>query len=182
MGRDKAFLEINGTTFIQNAVDILKPVCAARIKIVLNPDRTDPVSKLPTKIASIFDLHKTRGPLGGIHAALNDCQTEFAIILAVDQPLVSGALIADLADHALRSGPDVVIPQSESGDFKQLCTVYNVESSFRLLDKLLSDDTTSVSVLRFIEALEDREVFSLEGHASDFENINNPEDYDRIKS
>ena len=139
MGRDKAFLTIDGNTFLQNSASILKPVCEDRIKIVLNPAQTDFTDRLPENVAHIFDTHENRGPVGGIHAALKDCKTEFAVIIAVDQPLIGNTVIANLSKTARESGADVVIPKMENGRFQQLCTIFRVESAFPVIEKLLSD-------------------------------------------
>ena len=87
MGRDKAFLKIGDKTFLENAVEILKPNCE-QVKIVLNKSQNHFIEKLPDDISHIFDIYENRGAVGGIHAALQDCQTEFAVILAVDLPFV----------------------------------------------------------------------------------------------
>ncbi len=180
MGSDKAFLEINGKTFLQNAVEILTPVCEDRIKVVLNKEQSHFIEKLPEALPYIFDIFENRGPVGGIHAALADCETEFAFILAVDQPLVTSKIIEKLADRMLESDPDVVIPKHESEVLQQLCTVFRVKSSSSLLEQLLSTPSNSVSVLRFIEALKSIEFLHLDSSDELFENINEPKDYRRI--
>ncbi len=68
MGRDKAFLKIGEKTFLENAVEILKPNCD-QVKIVLNKSQNHFIEKLPDGISHIFDIHENRGALGGIHAA-----------------------------------------------------------------------------------------------------------------
>ena len=180
MGQDKAFLKIDGKTFLHNSVGILNPICEDRIKIVLNPEQTDFIDRLPKNVAHIFDTYYDRGPVGGIHAALKDCKTEFALIIAVDQPLLGKTVIANLSRTALDSGADVVIPKMENGRLQQLCTIFRVESAFPTLEKLLSNETSSVSVLKFIESLERIKLFELDEHHGGFDNINKPEDYRQI--
>ena len=100
MGRDKAFLKIGEKTFLENAVEILTPVCK-QVKIVLNKSQTHFIEKLPEGISHIFDIHENRGAVGGIHAAFQDCKTEFAVILAVDLPFVTSEAIEKLCEIIL---------------------------------------------------------------------------------
>ncbi|MCB1023640.1 MAG: molybdenum cofactor guanylyltransferase, partial [Acidobacteria bacterium] len=141
MGRDKAFLEINGKTFLQNAIEILSPVFASRVKVVLNRQQTHFIEKLPAGIAHIFDIYENRGPLGGIHASFMDCKTKFAVILAVDLPLVKPGLIEALSTRAVGNRADAVVPiQSETGLKQPLCGVYRVASCVTPLEVILKSN------------------------------------------
>ncbi len=97
MGTDKAFLKIGEKTFVENAVEILRTVCESRVKIVLNQNQKHFTEKLPQNLTYIFDIYQNRGVLAGIHSALKDCQTKYAVILAVDLPLVTQDVILKLA-------------------------------------------------------------------------------------
>ena len=182
MGRDKAFLEINGKTFLQNAVDILTPVCEDRIKVVLNKEQTHFIEKLPKELPYIFDIYENRGPLGGIHAALKDCKTDYATIIAVDLPFIDLEFLKDLTEKMIKTRADVVSPKHENGKTEQLCSVYKRENSLPLLESLLSDQEKSVSVLNFIGKLKNAERLKLKSEDKTFDNINKPQDYRRIHS
>ncbi|MDQ3712120.1 MAG: molybdenum cofactor guanylyltransferase, partial [Acidobacteriota bacterium] len=86
MKTDKAFLEVNGETFLTRAIKTLSTICENRVKIVLNKTQINFIERLPANVPHIFDIYENRGALGGIHAALSDCQSEWAIVLAVDLP------------------------------------------------------------------------------------------------
>src|SRR5438045_1162415 len=87
MGKDKAFLKTSDKTFLERAINALSSICENHVKIILNQNQTDLIEKLPPNIPYIFDIFENRGALGGIHTALKNCKTKFAIILAVDLPL-----------------------------------------------------------------------------------------------
>ncbi|NNF00923.1 MAG: molybdenum cofactor guanylyltransferase [Pyrinomonadaceae bacterium] len=181
MGRDKAFLDIAGRTFLDNAVRILKPVCEDRIKIVLSRSQTDLVPQLPGNVSHISDIHRGRGPMGGIHAALTDCVSEYAFVLAVDQPFIIKKTIIDLAEFAVHSDSDVVVPRIEGSRLQPLCAVYRIETSLPVLKRLLTVPGESLSVLRFIESLAKISYYETKGRVSEFDNINEPKDYERVK-
>lgn len=137
MGRDKAFLEIGGKDFVKNAVDILKPNCE-QVKIVLNPNQKHFIEKLPKNISYIFDCFENRGAPGGMHAALNDCQTKFAVILAVDLPFVTGAAIGKLCKTILEAGErSAVVPRQTDGKLQPLCAVYRAKICLPEIEKIL---------------------------------------------
>ncbi|MCY7345506.1 MAG: NTP transferase domain-containing protein, partial [Pyrinomonadaceae bacterium] len=82
MQTDKAFLEIGGETFLSRAVKTLSETCENRVKVVLNNHQNNFIERLPANISPIFDAYENRGALGGIHAALTDCPTKYALVLA----------------------------------------------------------------------------------------------------
>ena len=177
MGTDKAFLEFKGKTFLENAVDILKPVCGNRIKAILNPSRKGVVSKLPESLSHIFDIVEGRGPLGGIHAALADCDTEFALVLAVDLPLVEPGLIRDLAGELEKGEFDAVFPSLVGKQFLPLCGGFRADRSYENLTDLF-DNHKRLSVRQFLKSLNSKE---LNVRSEDqFLNTNTQEDLTRL--
>ncbi len=179
MGRDKAFLEIDGKTFLQNSVEILKPVCENRIKIVLNTKQTHFIGRLPENVAHIFDTHNNRGPLGGIHSALKDCKTEFAFILACDMPLVTNDAIVGLAAAALTSDCDAIVPRQPNEMLQPLCAVYRPPRSTLLIDRIINDHTNA-SVRKYISLL--KTVSLIFDDAQLFFNANEPTDLNQLGS
>ena len=185
MKTDKAFLEIGGETFLTRAVKTFSTVCENRVKIVLNKAQTNFIEKLPADVPHIFDVYENRGALGGIHAALSDCQSEWAIILAVDLPLVTSEAIENLSRVAFESKDfAAIVPIQTDGRPQPLCAVYRAEDCLPRLENLLRK-TASASVRDFLElvparlvniteltANEDKEkLFFNVNHTSDFQNL-----------
>lgn len=179
MGRDKAFLEIGGKTFIENAFEVLKPNCE-KVTTVLNSDQKHFIEKLPRETACIFDIYENRGALGGIHAALKDCETEFAIILACDMPFVTGKLIENLTKIALSENFAAIVPRQTDERPQPLCAVYRAKECVFATEKLLTKDL-SVSVRDFLELIESKIVEG--GNFSEnrdlFTNVNSPTDFEK---
>jgi molybdopterin-guanine dinucleotide biosynthesis protein A len=71
----------------------------------------------------VSDVYRDCGPLGGIHGALLGSKSELNLVMAVDMPLVTSALLAFLLRTASASDAVVVVPRTGRG-FQPLCAVY----------------------------------------------------------
>jgi molybdopterin-guanine dinucleotide biosynthesis protein A len=116
MGANKAFLELEGKSLLNRALDTLKAACGS-VTLV-----GDPVvfANFGPVVADVFP---NCGPLGGIHAALAASAVEFNVIVAVDMPFVSPKLIDFLFAAAEASDAIVTVPRTRTG-FQPLCAVY----------------------------------------------------------
>jgi molybdenum cofactor guanylyltransferase len=183
MGADKAFLEIGGKTFLENAVGILQPICS-QVKIVLNPSQKhfiEKIEKLPDEISYVFDVYENRGAVGGIHAALKDCETEFAVVLAVDLPRVTSEAIENLAKTALIKNAVAVVPRQTDGRLQPLAAVYRVKNCLPEIEKLLNGNA-SASARDFLERIPAFYVAQSEitNDADLFLNVNFPADFQNL--
>lgn len=182
MGEDKAFLKIGEKTFLQNAAGALAPNCAA-VKSVINKTQNHFIEKLPGGVSPIFDRFEKRGALGGIHAALRDCQTVFAVILAVDLPFVTGEAIGKLCALAEASNEyPACVPRQTDDRTQPLCAVYRAKDCLPALEKLL-DETDSAPVRDFLDIIFPRYV-SIDRLSADerlLHNVNRPEDLKNLK-
>ena len=181
MDADKAFLEFDGESFLERAIKTLAIVCQTRVKTVLNQRQTDFIAKLPADISYIFDCFENRGALGGIHAALNDCRSEWAFVLACDMPFVSPKAIENLAKAAELNENFAVVPQESNGRIQPLGAIYKAKSCLPVLQNLLRRQTSN-SVKDFLKLIPVKyiEAELLDRGADVFSNINYPEDYERI--
>lgn len=185
MGTDKAFLEINGETFIERAVKNLTQICENRVKIILNKNQTHFIEKLPSDVFYIFDNYENRGALGGIEAALKNCETKYAIILAVDLPLVTSEIVEKLARVALSSNKFIaVVPRQTDGRLQPLCAVYHAKYCLPSLTQLLND-SDSASVHHFLELISPRFVDQNKLTSDDlkdtFFNVNHSADFKLVQ-
>ena len=92
MGTDKAEVIFRGQTMLEIAVRSMAEVCA---EVVVIGER----ARVPAGVRSIPDTSPGCGPMGGIEAALRDCQrvsAEFAVFLPVDMPLLPAGLLRAL--------------------------------------------------------------------------------------
>lgn len=183
MGKDKAFLKVDGKTFLENAVDALYPHCSPT-KIVLNRLQNHFIEKIPADISYIFDIYENRGALGGIHAALKDCKSDFAVILAVDLPFVSYKTIEKLSKIATRFNEfSAFVSRQNDGRLQPLCAVYRVKECLSEIENFLETEK-SASVKNFLNGISLKIVQreSLSDKKDVFLNVNNPQDLTEIIS
>ncbi|HEY0458893.1 MAG TPA: molybdenum cofactor guanylyltransferase [Pyrinomonadaceae bacterium] len=176
MGADKYNLEIDGESFLDRAANTLRATCET-VKIVLNQTQS-----VETDLPTVRDIYAARGALGGIHAALKNCETKFAIILAVDLPLVTGAAIENLADAALALNKyPAVVPRQTDGESQPLCAVYRAKYCLPPLEKILHE-SDSASVRDFLDAIFpkyiDESRLSADGNL--LFNVNRPADFELL--
>src|SRR5260221_3696108 len=119
MGQDKAALSLNGHTLLEHALAALRCVC--RDVAILGK------YELYGTLAPVYeDIFPGCGPLGGIHAALSNSQTQYNIVIAVDTPFIMPEFLSYLVERAIASGAVVTTPEID--DYTQpLCTVYSLD-------------------------------------------------------
>jgi len=163
----------------------LSETCKNPVKIVLNQTQTDFIGRLPANIPHIFDTYENRGALGGIHAAFTDCETKYAIILAVDLPLVTAEAITNLADITLSSNKFIAVaPRQTDGRLQPLCAAYFARYCLPALENLLNEND-SASVGDFLELvaprLIDQSKLTADQSKDIFFNVNHPADFQAVK-
>lgn len=179
MGEDKFLLQFNGRSFLENAVEALNEVCENRVKLVLNQTQT-----IETDLPVVRDIYKNRGALGAIHAALKNCETKFAVVLAVDLPFVSNGIINKLAEITLSSNKFLAnVPRQTDGRIQPLCAVYRAKYCLPTLEKLMNENETA-SPRDFLEFVNTRyinqNILSNDAEKDIFFNINHPEDFQNL--
>src|SRR4030088_145635 len=117
MGTDKAFVTLNGRSLLERMLHVGRSV-TADVRIIGN------AQKFSQFAPTVEDVFGDCGPLGGIHAALRASPSELNLILAVDLPLVSTALLQYLITRAQSaSGASATVPHA-AGGWQALCAVY----------------------------------------------------------
>ena len=124
MGTNKALLEINGETLLQRSMRLLEQAGCSQVLISGNYDG----------YRCVIDTAPL-GPLSGIAAGLEACQTERLLILPVDMPYMTSALV-QLLMHFRFEGSGVSYADAQ---FPLL--LINNESNREILTELLSSDT-----------------------------------------
>src|SRR5579872_3451481 len=116
MGTDKAFVTLDGRTLLAHALELARTV-ATDVRIVGD------AAKLAGFASVVEDVFRDCGPLGGIHAALRASQTDLNLILAVDVPFVTPALLQYLIKRASDSKAIITVTRA-AGNWQPLCAVY----------------------------------------------------------
>lgn len=108
MGSNKAFLKLQGKTFIERQIELLGEMFDEIIISANTPSEYEHLN-LPV----FKDLYPDKGPLGGIYTSLINSRSKHTFILACDMPFVEIELIKYL--ESATKGYDVVIPKSNRG-------------------------------------------------------------------
>ena len=170
VGTDKAFVTLDGRTLLALSLDLARSV-TNDVHIVGDPARFAAFAPV------VEDIFRDCGPLGGIHAALRASQTDLNLILAVDVPFVTPALLHYLIKRASDSKAIVTVTRAAE-NWQPLCAVYRrafadaAEQSLRAgrykIDALFTPAIT--------QAIEQEELESAGFSPSLFRNLNTPND------
>ncbi len=117
MGRDKALALLHGKPLIEHVVSAVSAV-VSDVYIGANTPEDYAFLGLPV----ITDRIRNIGPLGGIHAALAECDSDYVLIVACDLPFLSKDLLKLVCCEIGQD--DIVAFESPTG-IEPLCAVYS---------------------------------------------------------
>lgn len=120
MGTDKAFAQLGGRTLLARMLDAARSL-TSNVYVVGDPAKYAPFA------AVVEDIFPGCGPLSGIHAALRSSSTDLNVVLAVDTPFVSLALLQFLVTRARNSPASSVTVARANDGLQPLCAVYRRE-------------------------------------------------------
>lgn len=173
----KAMLAAGGRTLLETALTVLRAV-AGEVFILGVAQRYGAFG--PT----IADVFPGCGPLGGIHAALTRTKTELNLIIGVDTPFLSPALLGYIVDRALKGRETKTVTAPVINDYPQpLCAVYSRKflpvaeqalkaGRYKIVPLFARDRTLLISEAELEQVAFTREMF---------ENLNTPEDLERAR-
>lgn len=181
--QNKSLVEFGDKTLVEIIVDLVKPIFQ---NVVLSTNESEKFEFLNLKSAA--DIYPEKGPLSGIHSALNFSLTEKIFCIPVDAPLVTREMILYLADF--KSDKPVVIYKNKGRDFP-LLGIYKKKLLKTLDDqfKVHHHDETKTKnwyfSLQHFFTLIDVEFIKAEMlhfyNEDNFLNMNYPQDYEIIK-
>lgn len=164
MGSDKAFVEWQGQTFLQKAIDHLSGI-TVDIYLSVNAEQ---FAQLHQQYACIQDQYSDRGSLGGILSALELIKNDL-IVVAVDMPKMNTASTKELINAAKDSNTITCYQVMES------IQPFPSYWPFQLLTKLEESVLNNrLSVIEFIIEQEPKLITSKEPEL--FQNFNAPSD------
>jgi molybdopterin-guanine dinucleotide biosynthesis protein A len=175
MGSDKSLLVLEGLTMIERLANALGEMGATVTVVGREVHESD--------LRSVRDLYPEWGALGGVHAALSACETQWALIVACDMPHVTPELFARLA--AQRDDFEAVAPIQPDGRPQPLCAFYRKEPCLKKAKNLIeSGERRPVTLLQSVRTrwVSFAELRDLPAADLLFENMNTPEDYLRAQS
>jgi len=177
MGADKAFLRFGDETLIEHAVRLARTV-AENVGIVGDSRKFAAFSA-----AVVEDVYRSRGPLGGIHAALSASESELNLVLAVDMPLMKSDFLSYLVAQARESRAIVTVPHA-GGSFQPLCAVYGKNFAELAKESLEAGNNKIDPLFRKVSTriIAEEELLRAGFSAELFRNLNTPEDLESARN
>lgn len=171
MGVDKAALmHPDGRTFLQFAIQRLRPVCT---KILLSGRTLDNGEQDPD-VDCITDLVPLAGPMSGIIQALEypaAVDTEGILVTPVDMPRLSDQVLIELRNRWLEHCSRPLVAISDGEQIEPLVAVYPLAA----LDSLkASFEQNDRSLTRWLET-NTHDTYKIS--AASATNVNSPDDY-----
>lgn len=169
MGTDKSQLLLEDQTFVKRIAATLLTVTNS-VRLVGGQEN----SGLP----AVADVYPHWGALGGLHAALSACRSEWAIVVACDLPFVTSDLFQRLA--SLRANHDAVVPVQPDGRPQPLAAMYRADPCAQRATGLIeAGRRRPLDLLQSINTrwVEFAEIANIAQAERFFVNINTPEDY-----
>jgi molybdenum cofactor guanylyltransferase len=176
MGRDKALLELNGVALIVRAAQLVESVAEA-CAVVGDSERLEGLL-----LRVIADDFPGAGPLGGIATALRNSKSEWNLVIACDLPYLTREWLGYLAERALESDADAVVPMNELG-IEPLCAMYRKRCDAAIREALDGGKrkvTDGIARLR-TEFVEPDDWKAFDSDRLLFKNMNSPADYEEAK-
>jgi molybdenum cofactor guanylyltransferase len=175
MGRNKAFLEINGQRIIDRTKNLFLEIFD-EVLLVTN----SPLEYIDLNLRTVADLIPDKGSLGGIYTGLFHSSHAHAFVTACDMPFLNHGLIRRLSQ--LAPDYDIVIPKTEDG-LQPLHAIYS-QRCLPFMEELLHRD--DLKIIDFFHKVKKREVLPDEilpydPKLSSFLNVNTPEDLTKIQ-
>ena len=171
MGAHKGGLVLDGRTFTEIIADELKKLTAdVRVSC------TEKTENVPPDCGKVFDIYENCGPMGGLHAALKNCDADALIVSACDTPLIKAELYQLLLDNL--GGHDGIIAVSDDHTHP-LTAVYRRKMA-DIFEEYLKEGN-----YRLMRALDKADIVQYnlpETMADMVKNINTPEEYEEIKA
>ena len=164
--KDKAFLEWRDQPLFAFQLAKLAQLEPAELFLSANP--AQPLPDFIDGVTVVHDPEEDLGPIGGLLACLEKCQTEFLVVLAVDLPNLPEDFLQTLVSE--RAG---IVPEID-GRFEPLVAVYP-KSILPLVQEQIKKGERSLQKLIAKADLKTLKIES-ETERAFFANLNSPED------
>ena len=171
MGRDKAFLKLDGNPLIEHVLRRLRGIFPKTI-IVTNT----PAAYVSYDAVVVTDAVDKRGPLTGIYSGLLRSTDEYNFVVACDMPFLNPGLISYMA--GLARGFDIVVPKVDNR-VEPLHAIYS-KGLLPIIERRLHQEAREIHGLfsdarvRFVT---EAEIDRFDPEYRSFKNLNTPEEY-----
>jgi len=171
-GSDKGLAEWRGRRLVDHVLDRVPGICSEKVLVLREEQDTGAWLDIPIVHD---DPARHEGPLRGVIRGLAACTTEWAWVLACDQPLVCPELLLDLLVYA--TGDDHAIIPEWKGRLKPLTGLYSVRSGSLLEQCSNGGEQSLIGALKTVgyRVFDEENCRRRDPHGAGFLNINRPE-------
>ena len=176
MGSNKALLQINGMTMIENVYQVMSSLFDEVLLVTNNPDDYSfiPCRKIP-------DIFQEFGCIAGLHSALTVTETDRIFMVGCDMPTLNPELIRLLCKTSPEA--DAVVPLNSEGLLEPLHAVY-AKSALSAVSEMI--ETGEKSILRLFDRIRTTELppaayAHIEKAEASFGNVNTPVEFQALE-
>ena len=177
-GSDKGLAEWRGRRLVDHVLDRVPRMCSEKVLVLREEQDTGAWLDVTTVHD---DPQRNEGPLRGVIRGLAAWTTEWAWVLACDQPLVCPELLLDLLVYA--TGDDHAIIPEWDGRLKPLTGLYSVRSGFLLEQCSDGGEQSLIGALKTVgyRVYDEEKCRRWDPRGASFLNINRPEHLDLLE-
>ncbi len=173
MGRDKAFLKVEGVPIFERVLAVFRENFQ---RIVLVGDREERFAGYDLPV--LADIYPGSS-LGGLYTGLHHAETEYVFVSSCDLPFPNHEVLRYLC--SLKEGFDAVVPRTADG-YEPLFALYAKNCLGPIRTLLESGDCCAYAYypkvrVRYVDY---EELSELDRSGRAFRNVNTPEEYARI--
>lgn len=171
----KALLRLNGETFLEKTVSLLRDWCQEIIICARSGQLLPKISGCQT----VTDEAPGLGPLGGLASGLMASRYEWSLTLACDLPLVNPEILRLLQEAAEQT--DAVVPRAH-GKLQPLLAAYSRACLEPAREAIQAGQRTMASMLDRVRVriLEEPQLRQVDPGLQSFINVNTWQEYEAI--
>ncbi|MCP1187042.1 molybdenum cofactor guanylyltransferase [Paenibacillus sp. 1781tsa1] len=182
MGTNKAMLELNGSAVLQHVTKAMRPA-VSRILVAAGPHV---MTYSAMGYDCVQDHYPGKGPLAGLHAALEASDTDSNLVCACDMPLLQTSFFDGIKKLVESHNSYSAIVPRVDGHVHPLAGAYHKRVLPDLEQCLMQDH---LRVMRWLEEIgcryvevEELERAGVHQVAMQMSNMNTPEEYEHIRN
>lgn len=168
MGRNKAFLRLNGEVIIERTVRLFNDLFDEVILVTNSPDE---YKYLNTRIVS--DIYPQGGSLIGIYSGLYHSSSQYSFVAACDMPFLKKDFIEYIIKQ--KDNYDIVIPFSKDGQ-EPLHAIYSRVCLNPMEEQIKRGNLKIIDIIPGLKVrrIERDEIISFDPEFTSFINVNTP--------
>lgn len=177
MGRDKAFVKLDGKTLIEHVIERSADLGQAETILITNK----PADYKHLGLPMFHDVLPGKGSLGGIYTALVKAASEYVLVLACDMPFINSDLLRFMVAQ-INADTDIIVPTVD-GYPQGLHAIYKKSCILPIGEQLAAD---RLKIIRFynqmnVRYLDETDYAEFDPQGRSFANLNTPAELEQAR-